>query len=184
MMDVARLLLGKDDDISVRIPYGASSSTGSAVSHNPENSVCYVHVEPTDDGYGVQHHIHYENGTAENDGMTEVDEYTEEYAVIFSCYGETSYEWARLIRDGLFSLQAKQLLSAKQVYFKVSTPPLSLAHELMNTIWVKRCDFTATFYAYVRTEVADAVQNIEQVNITIGLSDKFLSYGELNERRS
>jgi hypothetical protein len=180
MMDVARLLLGIDDtdNASVRIPYGASSETGSAAAHSPEKSVCYVHVEPTDDGYGVQHHKSYQNGATESDGMTEVDEYTEEYAVIFSCYGPDSYDRARLIRDGLFSLEVKRMLGARRVYFKPSTPPLAQTHDVINTQWVKRCDLTATFYAYVRIERENAVQNIEQVNITIATPTKSLSYGE------
>ncbi len=180
MMDVARLLLGvpATDNTSVRIPYGASSKTGSAATHSPEKSVCYVHVEPTDDGYGVQHHISYENGATESDGMTEVDEYTEEYAVIFSCYGPDGYDRARTIRDGLFTLEIKRLLGARRVHFKVAVPPLAQTYEIMNTQWVKRCDLTATFYAYVRTERENAVQPIEQVNITIGTPNKSLSYGE------
>jgi hypothetical protein len=42
-----------------------------------------VSVNPTDDGYGKAHHIRYENGSTDT-LLTEVDEYTEEYAVIFS----------------------------------------------------------------------------------------------------
>lgn len=178
MMTVARLLLGVGpaDETSVRIPYGASSKTGSAAAHSPEKSVCYVHVEPTDDGYGTKHHIRYQNGATESDGMTEVDEYTEEYAVIFSCYGPDSYDRARLIRDGLFTQEAKRILSEMRVYVKTNLSPLAQTHDLMNTQWVKRCDLTATFYAYVRIEREGAVEPIEQVNISLNMPDKALSY--------
>lgn len=180
MKSVARLLLGvpATDNTAVRIPYGASSKTGSAPVHSPESNVCYIHVQPTDDGYGQQHHINYKNGATNDDGMTEVDEYTEEYAVIFSCYGQDSYDRARLIRDGLYGNAVKRILGEKHIHLKPGIPPLVQTHELMNTQWVKRCDVTVMFYAYVCIERENVVQPIEQVSITIKISDKSLSYGE------
>lgn len=180
MKSVARLLLGipATDNTTVRIPYGATSKTGSAPAHKPENSVCYVHVAPTDDGYAQQHQISYKNGATNDDGMTEVDEYTEEYAVIFSCYGQDSHDRARLIRDGLFGMEVKRMLGAQRVHFKPTVPPIVQTHETMSTQWVKRCDVAATFYAYVCIERKNVVQPIEQVSITLKLPNKTLSYGE------
>ena len=178
MKSVARLLLNLPitDNTTVRIPYGATSKTGSAPAHNPQSSVCYIYVSPTDDGYGRQHHIRYINGASNDDGMTEADEYTEEYAVIFSCYGPDSYDRARLIRDGLYGIAVKNLLGAEKIYLKAGLPPLVQTHEIVNTQWVKRCDVTATFYAYVRIERENAVQPIEHVTITLQTPSKSFPY--------
>lgn len=167
MVAIARLTLGvpEDDHSGIRIAYGANSKTGSAPMHDPQDSVCYVYVNPTDDGYGKQHHISYINGA---DGyMDEVDEYTEEYAVTFSLYSGDSYDRARALRDGIYGAAVKELLWGKHIHPKMGIPPLVQTHENMNTIWVKRCDIIVTFYAKVRVERESAVKNIEHVNINI-----------------
>ncbi len=177
MKSVAKLLLEVTDDKTVRIPYGASSKTGSAPPHSPESKVCYVHVTPTDDGYGQKHHISYINGATESDGMTEVDEYTEEYAVIFSCYGPECYDRARAIRDGLYGIAVHRLLVKERIHLKPGIPPIVQTHDLVNTQWVQRCDVHVTFYSTVRVERANAVQNIENVRITLNVKGKSLAFG-------
>jgi hypothetical protein len=169
MMELARFTLGipADDNKEVRIAYGANSTTGSAPSHNPKNSVCYVYVNPTDDGYGQQHHITHINGEEETEGnMTEVDNYTEQYAVIFSLYGSDAYDRARKLRDEIYGSAVKEFLWRKHIYPRVGIPEIIQTHEILNTFWVKRCDVTVIFYAHVRIVRENAVKNIETVEIT------------------
>jgi len=168
MMELARFTLGipDTDNNKVRIAYGANSNTGSAPSHRPENSVCYVYVNPTDDGYGKQHHITYEDGVDETGNMTEVDEYTEEYAVIFSFYGNDAHDRARKLRDAIYGVAVKEFLWRKHIHPKPGIPEIAQTHEILNTLWVKRCDITITFYAYIRIERERAVLNIEEATIT------------------
>ena len=178
MVSVARLTLGipETDDSAIRIPYGAGSKTGKAPAHNPAQSVCYIYVAPTDDGYGRQHHITYENGAdADNDDMTEADDYTEVYSVIFSFYGQDAYDRARKLRDGIYGVAVKEFLWGKHIHPKTEIPQLAQTHEIINTIWVKRCDVSATFYAHVRIERENAIRNIENVRLTIITPTKTLS---------
>ena len=169
MVSVARLTLGipETDDSAIRIPYGAGSATGNAPMHSPAESVCYVYVTPTDDGYGRHHHITYINGAENDDSMTEVDEYTEEYAVIFSLYGQDAYDRARKLRDGIYGVKVKEFLWGKHIHPKTEIPQIVQAHDIINTQWVKRCDVTVTFYAYVCIERANAIGNIEKIVITL-----------------
>ena len=168
MTALARLVLGifDADGGAVRIPYGAGSATGSAPAHNPKDSVCYVYVSPTDDGYGQQHHLSYADG-GDGEDLTEIDEYTEEYAVIFSFYGQDSYDRARSLRDGMYGVAVKEFLRGKDIYPKTGIPPIVVTHEVINTQWVKRCDLTVTFYSYVRIEREDAVGSIEEVRVSL-----------------
>ncbi|MFV0240195.1 MAG: LIC_12616 family protein [Lacrimispora sphenoides] len=172
MLNAVRLILNiPDDNKTVRLAYGADSKTGSAPMHDPKDMVCYVMVNPTDDGYGKQHHIHYEEGD-KGDLLAEVDEYTEEYAVIVSCYGDESHELSRKIRDGLYGEAAKRLFHSKKFHFVVGTPQLIQTRDIVNSSWVRRCDFTANFYAYVRVERPNSVNWIENVNIQLKTSNE------------
>jgi hypothetical protein len=168
MKSLTRLVLGipDTDNNSVRIPYGASSATGSAPAHTPTNSVCYVYVNPTDDGYGQQHHLSYKDVDEDSGNMTEVDDYTEEYAVIFSFYGQDAYDRARLLRDGVYGVAVKEFLWRKHIHPKTGIPPIVQTHELVNTRWVVRCDVTVTFYAHIRIERENEMRSIEKVGIT------------------
>lgn len=164
-LEVTREILGiPEDNSTVRLAYGASSQTGSAPMHDPKSSVCYVTVNPTNDGYGNQHHIRYDSAEG-RDLLTEVDEYTEEYSVIFSCYGTDSYDKARKIRDGLYGEKSKKFLCGYKIYFVVGSPQLISAREIIDTRWVERCDLTATFYSTVHVEREDTVGSIDEVNI-------------------
>lgn len=164
-LEVTREILGiPEDNSTVRLAYGASSQTGSAPMHDPKSSVCYVTVNPTNDGYGNQHHIRYDSAEG-RDLLTEVDEYTEEYSVIFSCYGTDSYDKARKIRDGLYGEKSKKFLCDYKIYFVVGSPQLISAREIIDTRWVERCDLTATFYSTVHVEREDTVGSIDEVNI-------------------
>jgi hypothetical protein len=168
MIALVRLTLKipDEDQAGVRIAYGASSKTGSAPVHNPENSVCYIYVNPTDDGYGKQHHISYVNGEQQPDSMREVDDYTEEYAVTFSFYGGDAYDRARKHRDSIYSLAVKEFLSETHIHPKMGIPAIVQTHDNINTFWVKRCDLTVTFYAHVRIVRENTVSNIEEINIS------------------
>jgi hypothetical protein len=171
MLDAARLTLGMpDDDWRVRLAYGAGSSSGSAPAHDYTQSVCYVTVNPYDDGYGKAHHIRYENGGPAN-LLTEVDEYTEEYAAIFSCYGKAAYEFGRSIRDGLYGAAAKRLFHKQKFHLVPGTPQLIQTRELFNSNWVNRCDFTAVFYSYARIERPNAMDWYERVNVNPRVSE-------------
>jgi len=177
MADAARAILGiPDDNDTVRFAFGGGSSTGSSPKPDfSKKTVCYLTISPTDDGYGKQHHKSYylPDGA---DMLTEVDEYTEEYAVIVSCYGNgdannpfatnqmTAYDMARMLRDGLYSPAAKQILNAQKIYFVVGSPQLIMTRELIDTAWVKRCDFTANFYSYARRERPGTVGYISGVS--------------------
>jgi hypothetical protein len=169
MVSLVRLTLGipDTDQSGIRLAYGASSETGGAPMHNPQTGVCYVYVDPTDDGYGQQHHITYKNGEDVEGDMTEVDEYTEEYAVTFSLYGHDAYDRARVLRDGLYGIAVKEFLWGKHIHPKMGIPAIVQAHEILNTFWVERCDVTVTFYAYVRIERENAVKDIEEVSVTL-----------------
>jgi hypothetical protein len=172
MKSLARFVLGipNTDNNSVRIPYGASSATGSAPTHTPTNSVCYVYVNPIDDSYGQQHHLSYKDGANHDDDMTEVDDYTEEYAVIFSFYGQDAYDRARLLRDGIYGVAVKEFLWRKYIHPKTGIPPIVQTHELVNTQWVVRCDVTVTFYAHIRVERENEIGSIEKIGITFKTS--------------
>jgi hypothetical protein len=168
MKSLARFVLGvpDTDSNSIRIPYGASSATGSAPAHTPTNSVCYVYVNPTDDGYGQQHHLTYKDGEDDDGNMTEVDDYTEEYAVIFSFYGQDACDRARSLRDGIYGTAAKEFLWRKHIHPKTVIPPIVQTHEVINTQWVVRCDVTVAFYAHIRIERENELGSIEKVGIT------------------
>jgi hypothetical protein len=168
MVSIARLVLGVPDTehSAIRIAYGANSKTGSAPTHNPQDSILYVYVNPTDDGYAKQHHISYINGEDVAGDMTEVDEYTEEYAVTFSFYGQDAYDRARALRDGIYGVAVKEFLWGKHIHPKMGIPAIVQAHEVINTFWVKRCDTIVTFYALVRIVRENAIKNIEQVSVT------------------
>lgn len=155
-----------EDNSTVRLAYGAGSKTGSAPMHDTKSSVCYVTVNPTNDGYGNQHHIHYDSAE-ESDLLTEVDEYTEEYSAAFSCYGDDSYEMARKIRDGLYGEKCKSFLRGYKIYFVVGSSRIIPTRELINTRWVDRYDLTAEFYSSVRVERADAVGRIDKVTVNL-----------------
>lgn len=133
--------------------------------HDTRSSVCYVTVTSTNDGYGNQHHIRYESAEG-SDLLTEVDEYTEEYSVIFSCYGTDAHDKARKIRDGLYGEKSRKFLRGYKIYFVVGSPQLIPAREIIDTRWVERCDLTAAFYSTVRVERADTVGRIDEVNIS------------------
>jgi hypothetical protein len=180
LKSIVRLLLNipETDNTSIRIPYGASSNTGSAPAHVAKNGVCYIYVSPTDDGYGQQHHIRYTNGKTEEDGMTEVDEYTEEYSVTFSCYGPDSHDRARSIRDGFYSNAVHRILDKEKFYLKSGVPAIAQTHETIKTEWVKRNDVTLIFYAYVRIERENAVQPIEKVDISMKSQVNYFIYRE------
>jgi hypothetical protein len=167
MVSMARLVLGipETEHSAIRIAYGANSKTGSAPVHNPTDCILYVYVNPTDDGYGKQHHLTYKNGAEVAGDMTEVDEYTEEYAVTFSFYGSDAYDRARALRDGVYGVAVKEFLWGKHVYPKMGIPQLVQAHDVINTFWVKRVDVTVTFYAFVRIERENAIKDIEQVSV-------------------
>jgi hypothetical protein len=182
MKSLARLLLEvpDTDNNSVRIPYGASSATGSAPAHTPTKSVCYVYVNPTDDGYGQQHHITYKDGANGDDDLTEVDDYTEEYAVIFSFYGHDAYDRARLLRDGIYGVAAKVFLWRKHIHPKTVIPPIVQTHEVVNAQWVARCDVTVTFYAHIRIERENELGSIEKVGITFKTPKKTVPYPQIN----
>jgi len=170
MLDAVRLIMNMPDDNSrIRLAYGAGSDSGSSPMHDYKESVCYVTVNPYDDGYGKLHHVHYENGEP-NELLTEVDEYTEEYSVIFSCYGDVAYEFARTVRDGLYSAKAKRLFHPQKVHLVPGIPPLIQTREIINTSWVRRCDFTAVFYTYARAERPDTMDWYEQVDISLKTS--------------
>lgn len=165
-LEVAREMLGiPEDNSTVRLAYGASSQTGSAPMHDPQKNVCYVTVNPTNDGYGDQHHISYDS-SKESGLLTEVDEYTEEYSLIFSCYGADSYNNARKIRDGLYGEKCRKFLRGYKIYLVAGSTQLGSAREIIDTRWVERCDLTATFYSTARVERADAVGSIDEVNIS------------------
>lgn len=165
MLEAARQILGiPDDNSTVRLAYGARSPTGSAPMHDVKKNVVYITVNLTDDGYGKQHHISYENAEGA-DKLVEVDEYTEEYSVAFSCYGTEAAENARKLRDSLYSEKNKEYFSRYNLHFTVGSTQLAAAREIIDTIWVTRCDFTVMFYAYVRVERADAVDWYENVDI-------------------
>lgn len=165
MLEAARQALGiPDDNSTIRLAYGARSPTGSAPTHNVKKSTVYVMVNYTDDGYGQQHHTSYE--TVEGaDKLTEVDEYTEEYAVTFSCYGKEADIYPRKIRDYLYSENSRNFLNQHGVKFKVGSQKLISAREVIETTWVSRCDLTVEFYSAVRTERPDAVDWVENVEI-------------------
>lgn len=166
-MEAAREILEiPNDNSSVRLAYGASSETGTAPMHNAKSSVCYVTVSPTNDGYGDQHHISYDSVEG-SDLLTEVDEYTEEYSVIFSCYGEDAYDKARKIRDGLYGKKCKDFLHGYRIHFVVGSAQIVPAREIIDTRWVERCDLTAEFYSAVRVERAGAVGRIDEVKISL-----------------
>jgi hypothetical protein len=168
MVNLVRLILNiSEEDDGIRMAYGAGSETGSAPVHLPEESMIYVYVNPTDDGYGQQHHLSYLNGKEVAGDMTEVDEYTEEYAVIFSLYGEDAYDRARTLRDGIYGVAVKEFLWRKHIHPKMGIPAIVQTHETINTIWVRRCDLNVVFYAKVRIEREKAVKNIEKVGIII-----------------
>ena len=168
MVKLVQLTLNiPDDDDGIRMAYSASSKTGSAPIHEPEDSMIYVYVNPTDDGYGQQHHLSYLNGKEVAGDMTEVDEYTEEYAVIFSLYGPDAYDRARTLREGIYGVAVKEFLWGKHIHPKMGIPAIVQTHEPINTYWVKRCDLNVVFYAKVRIEREKAVKNIEKVNVTI-----------------
>ena len=138
MLDAARLILNMpNDNWRVRLAYGAGSTSGSAPTHDYTQNVCYVTVNPYDDGYGKPHHIHYDNGEPDT-LLTEVDEYTEEYAVIFSCYGDAAYEFGRTIRDGLYGAAAKRLFHPHKFHLVPGTPQLIQTREVLNSNWVNR----------------------------------------------
>jgi|GEM_PF-2086643 len=174
MESVVRLILKipENDNGKIRIAYGANSKTGSAPVHNPQDSVCYIHVDPTDDGYGQQHHIKYINGKEIAGDMTEVDEYTEEFTAAFSLYGEDAYDQARKLRDGIYGIAIKEFLWGKHIHPKTGIPAIAQTHEIINTIWVNRCDLTVVFYSKVRIERENAVKNIEKVNIALKNDNK------------
>lgn len=155
-----------NDNSTVRLAYGAGSETGTAPAHNMKKSVCYVTVSPTDDGYGNQHHIHYES-SEESELLTEVDEYTEEYSVLFSCYGSDAYDKARKIRDGLYSNICKDYLHQLGLHYVVHSAQLVPAREYIETRWVNRCDLTANFYSAARIERAGAVDYVDKVNVNL-----------------
>lgn len=166
-MEAARKILEiPNDNSTVRLAYGAGSQTGSAPMHNPKKSVCYVTVNPTNDGYGNQHHISYEP-TEASELLTEIDEYTEEYSVIFSCYGADAYDKARKIRDGFIGVKCKTFLHESKIHLKSGSAQLAPARELIDTMWVERCDLTLEFYSYARAETPQAVGIIEKVNLNL-----------------
>ncbi len=134
--------------------------------HDTRSSVCYVTVSPTNDGYGNQHHIRYESSEG-SDLLTEVDEYTEEYSVIFSCYGTDSYDKARKIRDGLYREKSKKYLRGYKIFLVVGSPQLIPAREIIDTRWVERCDLTAEFYSSVRVERENTVGRICSANVCL-----------------
>lgn len=123
-------------------------------------------VNPTNDGYGNQHHISYESVEG-SDLLTEVDEYTEEYSVLFSCYGEDAYDKARKIRDGFYGVKCKDFLHSHKIHFVTGSPQLVPAREIIDTCWVERCDLTANFYSAVRVERDNAVGRIDEVNVDL-----------------
>lgn len=167
MLETARRSLEiPDDNSTVRLAYGARSPTGSAPMHNPDKDVVYVTVNYTDDGYGKQHHTSYECPEGA-DKLTEVDEYTEEYAVMFSCYGKAAFENARKLRDYMYSEESKKHFRQYKTYFKVGSQQIIPARELIDTKWVNRCDFTAEFYTTVRIERADAIGWVESVEVSL-----------------
>lgn len=134
--------------------------------HSAKNGVCYVTVNPTNDGYGNQHHISYESVEG-SDLLTEVDEYTEEYSVLFSCYGEDAYDKARKIRDGFYGVKCKEFLHGYKIHFVTGSQQLIPAREIIDTIWVDRCDLTVEFYSAVRVERAGAVGRIDEVKVNL-----------------
>ncbi len=165
MLEAARQTLEIPDDNSmVRLAYGARSPTGSAPKHDTRKSVVYITVGLTDDGYGQHHHISYDSVEGA-EMLTEVDEYTEEYAVSFSCYGTDAFENARKLRDDLYSENSRKYFRQYKLHFKVGSPQLVPTRELIDTVWVNRCDFTAVFYTSVRIEKAGAVGWYEGVEI-------------------
>ncbi len=166
-LEAARITLEiPDDNSTVRLAYGGSSKTGSAPMHDPKSDVCYVTVNLMNDGYGSQHHIRYESAEG-SDLLTEVDEYTEEYSVIFSCYGENAQNKARKIRDGFYGEKCKEFLREHRIHFVVGSQQLVPAREILDTGWVERCDLTVAFYSYVRVERAGAVGRIDEVKINL-----------------
>lgn len=167
MLETARMALNiPDDNSTVRLAYGAGSATGSAPKHNIKRSVVYVTVNPTDDGYGQQHHLSYDRPDGE-EMLTEADEYTEEYAVIFSCYGKDAFEYARKIRDSLYGEVNRKHLKKNKIYFKAGSAQLIPAREIFETQWVNRCDVTVEFYATTRVERADTVGWVESVEVNL-----------------
>ena len=167
-METARRILGiPNDNSTVRLAYGAGSTTGTAPMNDIKRGICYVTVTPTNDGYGDQHHIRYESAEGGN-LLTEVDEYTEEYSVLFSCYGDGAYDKARKIRDGLYGEECKGFLRKYQIHFVVGSPQLTPTREIIETSWVERCDLAANFYSAVRIERAGAVGRIDEVKVDLG----------------
>lgn len=134
--------------------------------HDPKKSVCYVVVSPTNDGYGDQHHISYESVEG-SDLLTEVDKYTEEYSVLFSCYGADAFDWARKIRDGFYGAKCKDFLHSYGIHFVAGSPKLVPAREIIDTFWVERCDLTVEFYSGVRVERVGAAGRIDEVKISL-----------------
>lgn len=165
MLEAARISLEiPDDNSTVRLAYGARSPTGSAPAHNANKNVVYVTVNYTDDGYGKQHHISYKYVEGD-ERLTEIDDYTEEYSVNFSCYGEKAYENARAIRDWLYGDKSKSMFLENKIYFVAGSPQLVPTREVIDTIWVKRCDLTVNFYVEVHVERPDEVGWIENVEV-------------------
>ena len=100
--------------------------------------------------------------------------------MIFSCYGKDGYDNARLIRDGIYGIAVKELLHREKVYPKTGIPPLVQTHEVINTMWVRRCDVTVTFYTYVHVERENAVNWIEHANIIFNADGKIFNEIERN----
>lgn len=158
------LQLSKDDNKTVRFPYGSSPKTGSAPGFERKDILCFVNVSPGADPYAEQQHYSVRDDGGDN--LTLVDEHTNSVTVTFSCYGSLSDEWAKKIRLSMTKPHIKKLLKDNGFFFVSGMKQMKPLYEKVNGEWWRRCDYAADFYQYERLEDAGSIGTIEKVNIT------------------
>jgi len=154
----------KTDNKSVRLPHGSSFTAGNAPDFKREENVCFIYIEPYDDGYGQQRHITYEPREG-SDMLTRVDNHTDIFEARFTCYGPNGFDWTRKIKAGLHLYEIRRTLRKYGFFLKVGIPPIIHIPELHDCAWWRRFDLKVVFYSAVSIEWPEYISTYERVII-------------------
>lgn len=88
----------------------------------------------------------------------------ERIEVLVSFYGPNSKSYAKIVRDGLFISQNRDVLTSQGIVFIVCGKIIA-AHELINESWIKRYDMLMSFNRTVN-RLYD-IQNLDSAEVII-----------------
>jgi hypothetical protein len=128
-----------------------------------DQNACYVRAALVDDPYTrIRDKVLTSNGWQ---GVLETDGYTRAWEVTWNIYGPSCFDWARQIKDALFTDWHRFQLAGSNLYLVTDVGNPRYAPEVAYDQWWQRVDFSARFYEWVINQIVIAAGRSVQVGI-------------------